>query len=420
MLCPCWDKQVAWPKSTVFLHTLKPTQVRGSSMLYSLNILQELLWLICNRDCGSIPSSLSNMLSCINVWMLICLLEWLGECDSSVKLSEWSVWLEKHFANAVNLSGCLLVFGRMSWARSLFVGREDDQKTAWGERNGKKRKDSSSLCNPRYMSCLKDSEDSEVPTVSPQYYHCEAGASGGNFGLRCGWQEDHYGKRVVGVGSPCMEDGELKDKPEEEVGELAGRRCKKMTAADCWRWLMWVFQSKKFQSAKLERLYQRYFFRLNQSSLTMLMGMLVVVCGVMIAFHCVHSELNVAYILVLSVATTLFLALMVVCNRNGFHQDYMWIVSYLVIGVLIVLQVSGVLTVSPRSASEGLWWTVFFVYIIYTLLPVRMRAAVLSGTVLSTVHILIAWHINQEDKFILKQVSESRSVIVLEHIKYEL
>ncbi|XP_014325134.1 adenylate cyclase type 6-like [Xiphophorus maculatus] len=291
----------------------------------------------------------------------------------------------------------------MSWARSLFVGREDDQKTAWGERNGKKRKDSSSLCNPRYMSCLKDSEDSEVPNVSPQYYHCEAGASGGNFGLRCGWQEDHYGKRVVGVGSPCVEDGELKDKPEEEVGELAGRRCKKMTAADCWRWLMWVFQSKKFQSAKLERLYQRYFFRLNQSSLTMLMGMLVVVCGVMIAFHCVHSELNVAYILVLSVATTLFLALMVVCNRNSFHQDYMWIVSYLVIGVLIVLQVSGVLTVSPRSASEGLWWTVFFVYIIYTLLPVRMRAAVLSGTVLSTVHILIAWHINQEDKFILKQ-----------------
>uniref|UniRef100_A0A3B5L8M7 Adenylate cyclase type 6 n=1 Tax=Xiphophorus couchianus TaxID=32473 RepID=A0A3B5L8M7_9TELE len=287
--------------------------------------------------------------------------------------------------------------------KSLFVGREDDQKTAWGERNGKKRKDSSSLCNPRYMSCLKDSEDSEVPNVSPQYYHCEAGASGGNFGLRCGWQEDHYGKRVVGVGSPCVEDGELKDKPEEEVGELAGRRCKKMTAADCWRWLMWVFQSKKFQSAKLERLYQRYFFRLNQSSLTMLMGMLVVVCGVMIAFHCVHSELNVAYILVLSVATTLFLALMVVCNRNSFHQDYMWIVSYLVIGVLIVLQVSGVLTVSPRSASEGLWWTVFFVYIIYTLLPVRMRAAVLSGTVLSTVHILIAWHINQEDKFILKQ-----------------
>uniref|UniRef100_A0A3Q2FHX3 Adenylate cyclase type 6 n=1 Tax=Cyprinodon variegatus TaxID=28743 RepID=A0A3Q2FHX3_CYPVA len=265
----------------------------------------------------------------------------------------------------------------MSWARNLFVGREDEQKKAWGERNGKKRKDSSSLCNPRYISCLRDPEDSEIPNVAPQYYQCEAGASGGNF---------------------------------------AGRRCKKMTAADCWRWLLWVFQSKKFQSAKLERLYQRYFFRLNQSSLTMLMGVLVVVCGIQIAFHCVHTDLSVAYISVLSVATALFLALMVVCNRNGFHQDYMWIVSYLVIGILIVLQVFGVLMVFPRSASEGIWWTVFFIYIIYTLLPVRMRAAVLSGTVLSTIHVVTAWQLNKEDKFIFKQIGANVLIFLCTNI----
>ncbi|XP_015246639.1 adenylate cyclase type 6-like [Cyprinodon tularosa] len=304
----------------------------------------------------------------------------------------------------------------MSWARNLFVGREDEQKKAWGERNGKKRKDSSSLCNPRYISCLRDPEDSEIPNVAPQYYQCEAGASGGNFGLRCGWQEDHYGKRVIGVENPALEDGELKDKIEEEAGELAGRRCKKMTAADCWRWLLWVFQSKKFQSAKLERLYQRYFFRLNQSSLTMLMGVLVVVCGIQIAFHCVHTDLSVAYISVLSVATALFLALMVVCNRNGFHQDYMWIVSYLVIGILIVLQVFGVLMVFPRSASEGIWWTVFFIYIIYTLLPVRMRAAVLSGTVLSTIHVVTAWQLNKEDKFIFKQIGANVLIFLCTNI----
>jgi len=304
----------------------------------------------------------------------------------------------------------------MSWARSLFVGREDERKTAWGERNGKKRKNSSSLCNPRYMSCLKDSEDLETPNVAPQHYHCGAGTSGGNFGQRCGWQEDHYGKRMVGGGDLGLkavdlgfDDGELKGRKEEELGELAESTCKMMTATDCWMRVLWVFQSKKFQSAKLERLYQRYFFRLNQSSLTMLMGVLVVVCGVMLTFHCIHTTLNVAYISVLSVAMALFLAMMVVCNRNGFHQDYMWIVSYLVIGVLIVVQVFGVLMVSPRSASEGIWWTVFFIHIIYTLLPVRMRAAVLSGAVLSTIHIVTAWQLNQEDKFIFKQVSQGRT-----------
>uniref|UniRef100_A0A672ZX80 adenylate cyclase n=1 Tax=Sphaeramia orbicularis TaxID=375764 RepID=A0A672ZX80_9TELE len=200
-----------------------------------------------------------------------------------------------------------------------------------------------------------------------------------------------------------MENGT--DKPFDELGELAEGSCKAMTAADCWMRVVWVFQSKKFSSAKLERLYQRYFFRLNQSSLTMLMGVLVVVCGVMLAFHCIYNSPYAAYISVLSVAMALFMAMMVVCNRNGFHQDYMWIVSYLVIGVLIVVQVFGVLMVDPRSASEGVWWTVFFIYIIYTLLPVRMRAAVLSGAVLSTIHVVTAWQLNQEDKFIIKQIS---------------
>uniref|UniRef100_A0A8C3AYC3 Adenylate cyclase type 6 n=1 Tax=Cyclopterus lumpus TaxID=8103 RepID=A0A8C3AYC3_CYCLU len=306
---------------------------------------------------------------------------------------------------------CPHVLFRMSWARGLFVGTVDERKTAWGERNGRKRKDSSSLCNPHYMSCLRDPEDLDLPNASPQHYRCGAGTSGGSFGLRCGWQEDHYGKRMGGgaLGPKAVdlgfEDVELKGRKEEELVELAEGCCNALAAADCWMRVMWVFQSKKFQSAKLERLYQRYFFRLNQSSLTMLMGVLVLVCAVMLAFHCIHTPPDVAYVSVLSVAMALFLAMMVVCNRNGFHQDYMWIVSYLVIGVLIVVQVFGVLMVYPPSASEGIWWTVFFIYIIYTLLPVRMRAAVVSGAVLSTIHLVTAWQLNQEYKFIFKQIS---------------
>lgn len=303
----------------------------------------------------------------------------------------------------------------MSWARGLFASRVDERKTAWGERNGKKRKDSSSLCSPRYMSCLRDAEDLDPPNAASLQYHSGAGTSGGNFGLRCGWQEHHYGKRMVGgeLGLKAVdlrfEDGELKARKEDDLGEFGESSCKAMTAADCWRRVLWVFQSKKFSSAKLERLYQRYFFRLNQSSLTMLMGVLVVVCGVMLAFHCYNASLDVVYISTLCVAMVLFLSTMVVCNRNGFHQDYMWIVSYLVIGVLIVVQVFGVLMVHPRSASEGIWWTVFFIYIIYTLLPVRMRAAVLSGAVMSTIHLVTAWQLNQEDKFLLKQVRTLKS-----------
>uniref|UniRef100_A0A8C4Z9S4 Adenylate cyclase type 6 n=1 Tax=Gadus morhua TaxID=8049 RepID=A0A8C4Z9S4_GADMO len=271
----------------------------------------------------------------------------------------------------------------MSWFSGFLVARVDDRKTAWGERNGKKskRKGGSSLCNPRYMSCLRDPDQ-------PRGGGGVAGAmgGGGNFGHRCGWQEDHYGKRGGGGAGGGGGGG----------------------------------VSKKFQSRKLERLYQRYFFRLNQSSLTMLMGVLVIVCGVMLTFHCVHlaprAAPHVAYASVLSVAMALFLALMVVCNRNGFHQDYMWMVNYLVIGVLVSVQVLGVLTVAPRSASEGIWWSVFFIYIIYTLLPVRMRAAVLSGALLSVIHVVTTWQLNHEDAFLWKQVSANVLIFLCTNI----
>lgn len=323
----------------------------------------------------------------------------------------------------------------MSWFSGFLVARVDDRKTAWGERNGKKskRKGGSSLCNPRYMSCLRDPDAMEPPSGAPLHQHHRggvAGAVGGgsNFGVRCGWQEDHYGKRGgasgEGVGLKSVdlgfEDGELKgrkggcnggsgDMGDEGPNGTAGV----VTAADCWLRVVRVFQSKKFQSRKLERLYQRYFFRLNQSSLTMLMGVLVIVCGIMLTFHCVHAAPHVAYSSALSVAMALFMALMVVCNRNGFHQDYMWMVSYLVIGVLVSVQLFGVLMVAPRSASEGIWWSVFFIYIIYTLLPVRMRAAVLSGAVLSVMHVVTTWQINQEDKFLWKQVRLNMLLTVL-------
>uniref|UniRef100_A0A8K9XGN2 Adenylate cyclase type 6 n=1 Tax=Oncorhynchus mykiss TaxID=8022 RepID=A0A8K9XGN2_ONCMY len=323
----------------------------------------------------------------------------------------------------------------MSWVRGFFVARVDERKTAWGERNGSKsnkRKDcgsGSSLCNPRYMSCLQEAENLDPPPHTPQHYHCGGGGAGpsggGNFGMRCVWQEDHYGKRTGAAGDLGLkavdlgfDDGDLRGRRGpggvglgEGTGEDGGT-CKALTAAECWMCVVRVFQSKKFTSAKLERLYQRYFFRLNQSSLTMLMGVLVIVCGVMLAFHCVHAPPNVAYASVLSVAMALFLSMMVVCNRNSFHQDYMWIVSYLVIGVLLVVQVFGVLMVAPRSASEGIWWSVFFVYIIYTLLPVRMRAAVLSGGVLSTIHLITAWQLNQDDVFLWKQLSANALVFL--------
>lgn len=287
----------------------------------------------------------------------------------------------------------------MSWFSGLLVPKVDERKTAWGERNGQKRPRrgtrSSGFCTPRYMSCFQGAQPpSPTPAATP----------------RCPWQDEAFirrggpgkglelGLRAVTLG---FEDAEVT----VAVGAAEGApNAAARSRRACWRRLVQVFQSKQFRSAKLERLYQRYFFQMNQSSLTLLMAVLVLLTAVLLAFHAVPAHPQPAYVALLACAAVLFVALMVVCNRHSFRQDSMWLVSYVVLGILAAVQVGGALTASPRSPSVGLWCPVFFVYITYTLLPIRMRAAVFSGLGLSTLHLILAWQLNRGDAFLWKQV----------------
>nr|XP_023411599.1 adenylate cyclase type 6 isoform X2 [Loxodonta africana] len=287
----------------------------------------------------------------------------------------------------------------MSWFSGLLVPKVDERKTAWGERNGQKRPRrgtrTSGLCTPHYMSCLQDAEPpSPTPAAPP----------------RCPWQEEGFirrggpgkgtelGLRAVALG---FEDTEAT--VAVGVAELAPNMVPR-SKGSCWHRLVQVFQSKQFRSAKLERLYQRYFFQMNQSSLTLLMAVLVLLTAVLLAFHAVPARPQPAYVALLACAATLFVALMVVCNRHSFRQDSMWVVSYVVLGILAAVQVGGALAATPHSPSVGLWCPVFFVYITYTLLPIRMRAAVFSGLGLSTLHLILAWQLNRGDAFLWKQL----------------
>ncbi|XP_036448713.1 adenylate cyclase type 5 isoform X1 [Colossoma macropomum] len=232
------------------------------------------------------------------------------------------------------------------------------------------------------------------------------------------WQErgDEGGVRAKSVELGLDErrartkEEEMMEEEEEGRGEEERQRqqlapdARAFSAAACCSGVMRVFSSKKFRSEKLERLYQRYFFRLNQSSLTMLMAVLALVCAVMLCFHCAGGPCHTAYVLTFSLAIVLVLALMLACNRSAFHQDHMWLVCYAVIAVLLVLQAVGVLLVSPRSASDGVWWTVFFIHVVYTLLPVRMRAAVATGVVLAAIHVVGSWKLNEQDELLWKQL----------------
>ncbi|XP_073939369.1 adenylate cyclase type 6 isoform X4 [Castor canadensis] len=304
----------------------------------------------------------------------------------------------------------------MSWFSGLLVPKVDERKTAWGERNGQKRPRhgtrAGGFCTPRYMSCLQDAEPpSPTPAASAP----------------CPWQDEAFirragpgkgmelGLRAVALGFEDTEVTMTTAVGRAEVTPDAAPRSR----GSCWRHLVRVFQSKQFRSAKLERLYQRYFFQMNQSSLTLLMAVLVLLTAVLLAFHAATAPPQPAYVALLACAAILFVALMVVCNRHSFREDSMWVVSYVVLGILAAVQIGGALAANPHSPSVGLWCPVFFVYITYTLLPIRMRAAVLSGLGLSALHLILAWQLNRDDDFLWKQERLLLSVLP-QHVAMEM
>ncbi|XP_053259963.1 adenylate cyclase type 5 isoform X4 [Podarcis raffonei] len=328
-------------------------------------------------------------------------------------------------------------------------GGAEQHRSAWGEADSRANGYSYPLSTrasvkkaSRMESRWRSDEDYESPSSRN---HGVSGCRMMSFRSKSAWQ-DHgidksqhsrragdpslamsprrYGVEQGEVHPRCVELGleekrikaKIDELEEEEELDGEGRSEMVFSMGSCCGSLLQIFRSKKFQSEKLEHLYQRYFFRLNQSSLTMLMAVLVLVCLVMLLFHTVHGYYQVPYVVVLSLAILLMVALGAICNRNDFHQDHMWLMCYSVILVVLAVQVVGCLLMQPRSASEGIWWTIFFIYSIYTLLPVRMRAAVISGAVLSTIHLAISLKVNAEDKFLLKQLVSNILIFICTNI----
>ncbi|XP_069588705.1 adenylate cyclase type 5 isoform X2 [Ranitomeya imitator] len=291
-----------------------------------------------------------------------------------------------------------------------------EHRSAWGEAENRANGcPYSRKKTPRMMGLWRSEEDYEPQPGKNTLSDNKVG-----FRSRSAWQE--HGEESRNNNQPLQKPGEVRPKSVElGLDEKSGKDPEDgsefhFSMGVCLTNILQIFSSKKFQSDKLEKLYQRYFFRLNQSSLTMLMSVLILLCLVLLTFHCLHQLYQVPYVVVLCVAMLIIIVLIGVCNRNDFHQDYMWLACYTVIIVIFMVQVVCVLLVRPRSASDGIWWTVFFIYTVYTLLPVRMRAAVLSGIVLSATHLAISLKINASDEFLVKQVTSNILIFLCTNI----
>lgn len=165
-----------------------------------------------------------------------------------------------------------------------------------------------------------------------------------------------------------------------------------------------VFKTKQFKNPKLEALYQRYFFKLNQYNLSILMAVFCVISILMVVFYYVSGGVLPMRGVCLGLIVVIFIFLEVLCNRSSFDQKQAQLVCYAIIVILFGFICIITADTDPRSASDSVWCAILFVYMTYTLLPVRMRIAVLSANCITLLHIIITVVRNYGDNSVWKQV----------------
>lgn len=165
-----------------------------------------------------------------------------------------------------------------------------------------------------------------------------------------------------------------------------------------------LFNSKKFKNWKLEQLFQLYFFKLNQSNLSIMMALMLVICTFQLIYHFVCGSSGAAKAVFISVFIVVLIVHQILCNHSAFSQRLMTTVCWSTCIVACAMVLTMTLDVVPRSASTGVSNTVFLIFILYVLLPVRMRQAVLFGIILASTHMISSVAVNYIDEFSWKQV----------------
>lgn len=149
----------------------------------------------------------------------------------------------------------------------------------------------------------------------------------------------------------------------------------------------------QFPSEKVEKLYKRYFFRLNQSFVNWLLVVLVIVTSAEVGLHFAYnSETDYKYSrgILLSVQVAIYSALLILINWTGSSGKLLIIVSYtlVLIGCVTIILNLALVPDMAHSVTESLSFTMFLIYMTYVMLPLRIRVAVFCGLLLTITHLV--------------------------------
>ncbi|XP_062538681.1 Ca(2+)/calmodulin-responsive adenylate cyclase isoform X2 [Armigeres subalbatus] len=150
----------------------------------------------------------------------------------------------------------------------------------------------------------------------------------------------------------------------------------------------------RFENNELECLYQRYTLKLQRFSVTGVVALVVVLCGIMAGLSLGYNQAPTLHNVFNSFMCLMFAVILALLQFRFIRDSHL---PYLCYGILFFTAafcfismptVGIVFPVDTREVmAEGVWQIVFVVFLAYAMMPLQIWEAVLFGIILPSIHI---------------------------------
>ncbi|CAH1183148.1 unnamed protein product [Phaedon cochleariae] len=173
-----------------------------------------------------------------------------------------------------------------------------------------------------------------------------------------------------------------------------------------------VCSTHQFRNEQVEMLYQRYFLKMNQSNMTNLISLLLLLCIGFLLVAVIDLALprsieahgnKTDKLLVLGCTSGCCIAiygvLLTVVSKPAMNEVYLIIISYFILVTFVTLEICISFFFDTSRALMGTTFALASTYLTYALMPNRLKDALLSGAILAATEIILLIYVGGMTEF---------------------
>ncbi|XP_049315336.1 uncharacterized protein LOC105226517 isoform X1 [Bactrocera dorsalis] len=99
------------------------------------------------------------------------------------------------------------------------------------------------------------------------------------------------------------------------------------------------------------------------------------------------DERVLVFLVVMTICVLVYASLLCILSKPAMNEIFLVLVSYVIVGTFVAIEIAVGYATLPSKSYNGSSCCVVFIYMTYTMLPLRLREALIGGIVLSCMHI---------------------------------